>query len=470
MTQGTCQHHKDIYERLCSKLHFRGQWAIDFDSSEKNVEVLRQAADIIAAVSDEDGVLHADCPWQASLYMLFRTLFLANPENAEELSRAVGLDTASSGPTVTIFRGQKDSSKGFVPSIDHKYLTNDERKKALLATEIFCAAMKSGYYQEKRAKLSDEAFLSIARHYGLRTNLLDFTTDPSVAAYFANQSAQNGEEVTVHLIPLGSVLNDVRILLPPPFLKRLYLQRGFFIQTEQTKFDELHTTCRKLVFKARTDFRVHRQRKQAIDSEVQLLIGNPVIEKVKTLSESTADTWTGATEIDSIETLGAAIAQKQNLNTSLFSNAEALADWVIGAEEMFQQLALIRKEDKVSLAVDVFDKIAADNLYITQLMSTQYLVTSKLMSAGAHGSREVAHEHNLGLEVQRAVMKSAWLSGQIELTDEQLLFARYWDFTHEMRAQRAYYIWKRSGSKHGDDLSHWREAELQLCRVRPSLG
>jgi hypothetical protein len=36
---------------------------------------------------------------------------------------------------------------------------------------------------------NDDAMLAIAQHYGLPTNLVDFTTNPRVAAFFATHEA-----------------------------------------------------------------------------------------------------------------------------------------------------------------------------------------------------------------------------------------------------------------------------------------
>lgn len=83
-------------------------------------------------------------------------------------------------------------------------------------------------------RMGSDAHLATAQHYGIKTNLVDFTTDADVAAWFASGCTDsNAEESVIEIIALSDdILGRSHIILPPPFVERLYLQRGVFMKTD----------------------------------------------------------------------------------------------------------------------------------------------------------------------------------------------------------------------------------------------
>ena len=137
------------------------------------------------------------------------------------------------------------------PALDRSIDEGRDRR----AGEIFSAVLYSivpetliEMYEDYRVlKPGPESYLSLAQHYGIPTKLIDFTTDPSVAIWFADHTNDKDSEASVYLLPLESATkNDLRILLPPLLGDRLYLQNGLFGQND--KGIDLRTVWLNFVF------------------------------------------------------------------------------------------------------------------------------------------------------------------------------------------------------------------------------
>jgi hypothetical protein len=75
---------------------------------------------------------------------------------------------------------------------------------------------------------------AIGQHYGIPSELIDFTTDPNVATYFAclNSNPEADDTASVFGIFYERALqNGLEVILPPPYAERIYLQRGLFLRS-----------------------------------------------------------------------------------------------------------------------------------------------------------------------------------------------------------------------------------------------
>ena len=127
-----------------------------------------------------------------------------------------------------VFRGEGNSTRKLLPYLWRPSTDSDLARKAL---SCFCPVLKRAIDKcfENR-NLDVQLALATAQHFGIPTSLLDWSTDPFVAVRFAAQSPNCVANAVVYVLPLD-VANNIggRFYMPAPFLKRLYVQRGFFI-------------------------------------------------------------------------------------------------------------------------------------------------------------------------------------------------------------------------------------------------
>jgi hypothetical protein len=97
-----------------------------------------------------------------------------------------------------------------------------------------------------------------AQHYGIKTSLLDFTSDPAVAVWFACAGGSNGDIASVFALPMAmGSLFDQGVLLCHPLALRPYRQRGLFIHDSP---DYLKRLLIEIRFPIDTRFRILRDR------------------------------------------------------------------------------------------------------------------------------------------------------------------------------------------------------------------
>jgi hypothetical protein len=126
-----------------------------------------------------------------------------------------------------VFRGQSNHAYKLIASIyrpgaDAALL---DRAKKLMAWYL---ASNAGLTAADDPVL----FYGAAQHYQIWTNLLDITPDPAVAVWFASLPAgPSSQGAAVYCFPLEHAEElGLNMRLPPPFITRLYRQRGLFIE------------------------------------------------------------------------------------------------------------------------------------------------------------------------------------------------------------------------------------------------
>jgi hypothetical protein len=127
-----------------------------------------------------------------------------------------------------------------------------------IALDIYAGAVAEMLQGDESRMLGRYAHLAEAQHYGMRTHLLDFTADPRVAVYMACRcgSASIQEEAVVYFFPLN-VLAEIggAVVLPPPWVRRLYLQRGLFVDCAKIPAGlDLQDRCQRILFPRSKDF------------------------------------------------------------------------------------------------------------------------------------------------------------------------------------------------------------------------
>ncbi len=193
------------------------------------------------------GIHAAASPWDAALYLHFVTAALAAGE--------------ADLPVRTIFRGQ---SSTYYRLLSTQRRWEQDGKPLSLAKgwmETFTAALDRAYHYGELASPGHRSLESLGRHQGIPSTLLDFSPDPSVAVFFACSGAEKGKTVTVWTLPSRTALTKMHAYLPPPLCKRLYLQRGIFVDTQNLDVDHLEALCGQVQFPADPGFLVYRNGK-----------------------------------------------------------------------------------------------------------------------------------------------------------------------------------------------------------------
>ncbi len=133
------------------------------------------------------------------------------------------------------FRGQHARYDTLLPSICR--LSKLDRQPAQHACLWLRAALQSFHdrcyryckprYEPGQYWFGIDETSCVAEHYGIPTNLMNWSWDPLVALVFALKGLREEESGIVLVRPIDPS-RDAEFILAPPIAKRVWLQRGFF--------------------------------------------------------------------------------------------------------------------------------------------------------------------------------------------------------------------------------------------------
>ena len=306
---------------------------------------------------------HAPSPWHVTLMMMAHIEYSTALDEPpiEEKSKIVKL-TRKQRP---LFRGQGDSTWDLIEKKERCNI--DEVLKR--AVEPFCALLARLFRSADLPTPPTQAYVATAQHYGLATHLLDFTADPSVAVYFAAHEYRRREdqEAVVFLLPLIDALeHGAKIILPPPFVKRLYIQRGVFIEAPIQTATSIRDLCWEIRFPLDPSFEVIRE-----NEIIDLLPADPWLEKAVQWAMKWAKTTKGfPTDPEATERIFYEACQEIGYPEYLLSGAyamEQIARWVDFMSDMLYWLAIIVRDGKEWVSPTVVEAIARDNPALTKI-------------------------------------------------------------------------------------------------------
>lgn len=149
-------------------------------------------------------------------------------------------------PHLQIYRGQENTNWELKPGINRESFTrnllNADEKTILEAEKHIFKLFKARAMRYMGNHASGEIEkLAIAQHYGLPTRLLDWTTSPLVALFFAVESENDGVDgcvyVSKRLTEAPSTLKPFEVdqnylVIPPHVDERIPAQHGVFLLSE----------------------------------------------------------------------------------------------------------------------------------------------------------------------------------------------------------------------------------------------
>jgi hypothetical protein len=167
-----------------------------------------------------------------------------------------------------VFRGCGSETHEFIPTVGRPPAVYS----ALHEERVFRAFQQSAGSMLQSPVVGDWNWLAVAQHHGLPTRLLDWSTNPLVACYFAISSGRQTENAVVHAVnipaedvvdstidPNPFLIDRVMFLVPAKSAPRIVNQRGLFSVHHKPDIPWLPGNADKFVIPAGMRARFRRQ-------------------------------------------------------------------------------------------------------------------------------------------------------------------------------------------------------------------
>jgi hypothetical protein len=222
---------------------------------------------VISIERRDERTYYAPSPWHAAAWLLDLAALAGQVANLDGSS---GLrspyDTRYGAP---VFRGQSDPKQELLPTLLREGKTPSDRQ----GMEMLASVLQKLLDSEDNRMNGRLTHLAALQHCGMPTPLLDFTADPRIAVSFACFGANPGArcDAGIFCTPLG-VLTGLggAVVLPPPWVKRLYAQRGLFLDFASLPGGvRIEDVCFRLLFPPDPEF------KASVSGEADLLPREP---------------------------------------------------------------------------------------------------------------------------------------------------------------------------------------------------
>jgi hypothetical protein len=175
----------------------------------------------------------APSPWHAYFYLRAQQQFCFRSGRPID---APSVETEKQIGEHLFFRGQRCASWDFKTSLSRRDSRTQECERRAVAAlrEYF------GLTFAKDRDIASNTARCFAQHYGIATDLADISCDADIGVWFAThpvgEPCATPEGAVVRSVSWAGQENSARtmFLLPPPFVRNVYRQRGLFIDASST--------------------------------------------------------------------------------------------------------------------------------------------------------------------------------------------------------------------------------------------
>ena len=200
---------------------------------------MRSIRDVTRGHSSDDEMYEAITGLAREVRQIQPRRFCA-PDAAAAWAYLLGLDlvgTTANDPRARprpVYRGQRKTFWGLSASLNR--LHGNVRSLAIQQSNHFAQIVSKEFHKLSTMDslvdwppVHSESGRATAQHFRMETTLLDWSSNYSVALDFATRRA-DGQTAAIWWFNVSDdLMPDLRIILPPPFVHRLYLQRGVFV-------------------------------------------------------------------------------------------------------------------------------------------------------------------------------------------------------------------------------------------------
>ena len=198
-------------------------------------------------VSEGIHVAEAPSPWHACFYLRYRQ------QQAFQAGLPPGETPYSELPTEQrqavlvpktaikavgdhmFFRGHRCKKWHFNSALRR---VSDPSKKAIEQRAVFALEAYFNHFFIEEEDLGINTALCFAQHYGIATDLIDVTCDPDVAVWFSASAPGSCDASCEGLGVVRAVTwagqqhgSELTFRLPAPFIRNMYIQRGYFLDS-----------------------------------------------------------------------------------------------------------------------------------------------------------------------------------------------------------------------------------------------
>ena len=185
-----------------------------------------------------DGTYAAEAPspWHAYFYLRAQHQYVYR--SGSPLGAAPAIHETKTVGEHMFFRGQRCAGWEFKSSLRR----NDEVTQRIEQRSVAALAEYFRLMFVSDDNITNNTARCFAQHYGIATDLADISCDPDIAVWFAThpvgKPCPSGEgDGVVRAVSWAAQQkgSETVFLLPPPFVRNVYRQRGLFIDTSGTE-------------------------------------------------------------------------------------------------------------------------------------------------------------------------------------------------------------------------------------------